>query len=94
MLCLLDHGIGALSEHFSETIVSYRGIVEGSILIGRGLRLRSFNEGAWCCNLSQGLLGRIDLSLFDRGGWSGNNTRSLRVLVVVMVALLSRYKEG
>lgn len=34
MLCLFDHGICTLPKHLPKTIVSYRGIVEGSILVG------------------------------------------------------------
>ncbi len=85
MLCLFDYSIGTLAKDLPETVISYWGIVKGSILKGGCLLLlRSLDEGAWSVNLSNRLLSWIYLSLFDWRRGSGDYAWSLCVLVIVI----------
>jgi hypothetical protein len=57
MLCLFNHGIGALPEDFPESIVSNGGIVECTILKGSRCLWGGLYKGAGGGSLPDGLLG-------------------------------------
>jgi hypothetical protein len=57
MLCLFNHGIGALPEDLPESVVSYGGIVQCSILKSSRCLRGGLYEGAGGGSLPDGLLG-------------------------------------